>query len=76
MDMVGRHVGLGVVLIGQVQRKIVRADHHDEKNHQKDAQTGHAQGIVQEVLQSQTAGTLHLLLFQEAGLGAVCQTGG
>ena len=72
----GRHVGLGVVLIGKIQGVEPRPDHHDEKNHQKDAQTGHAQGIVQEVLQSQTAGTLHLLLFQEAGLGAFAkQTG-
>ena len=70
------HIGLGVVLIGQVQRKIVRADHHDQENYQEDAQARHAQGIMQEILQGQTAGALHLLLFQEAGLGSVSKEAG
>ena len=65
--MFGRDVQLGVVLIGQVERIEIRADHDQQENQKEHDQTDHAEPVMQEILEDQTAGALQLFFRHEVG---------
>ena len=63
----GRDVQLGIILIGQVERVELRADHDQQEDQQEHDQAGHAEPVMQEILEDQTARALQLFLGHEVG---------
>ena len=73
----GRDVQLGVVLIGQVERIEIRADHDQQENQKEHDQADHAKLVMQEILEDQAAGALQLFFRHEVGdLVAVAEQAG
>ena len=73
----GRNIQLRIVLIGQIKRIELRADHDQQENQKEHDQTDHAEPVMQEILEDQTAGALQLFFRHEVGdLVAVAEQAG